>query len=550
MRKYSDSCPFAVRNLFARVFFLGLLCMFFFEWILFTDTAVAVQFSGVVVDSKGHPINKATVRLQGTSFSVLTDPAGNFRINIDKVVSSKYITAWKDGYYNGGQPVLAEGTEYSIILNPIHKGDNKKYAWIPSLYESLTDGKAEIKPCQQCHAELTEQWKNSTHGSSAVNPLFLAFFSGTDINGKKSSGPGYKVDFPNSNGNCSTCHVPAMALNNPFNSNPREARGVEREGVFCDLCHKIDEAGIDSSGGYPGTLSLRFNRPAEGHQLFYGQYDDVFPGDDSYHPLYKESRYCAPCHHGKFWNVLMYSEFEEWAQSAYAAKNVHCQDCHMPSDGITTRVAPEKEGSIERRPETIPSHVFNGIGDRALMTESIDLDVSVELKESDLIVVATVKNVKAGHHYPTGNPMRNMILLVEVSGENGRDLSLVSGDRVPVWGGIGSVEKGNYAGLPGKGFAKVLRDTISYPDGRVQRHFQPEYPAPHWRPVFIESDNRIPAYGADISRYGFGIPADMRGSIRVVAKLIFRKSYKNWMDAKGFEINDLELARKDLTVGR
>ncbi|MEI6259771.1 MAG: hypothetical protein WCR46_07695 [Deltaproteobacteria bacterium] len=184
------------------------------------------------------------------------------------------------------------------------------------------------------------------------------------------------------------------------------------------------------------------------------------------------------------------------------------------------------------------------------MTESIDLDVSVELKESDLIVVATVKNVKAGHHYPTGNPMRNMILLVEVSGENGRELSLVSGDRVPVWGGIGSVEKGNYAGLPGKGFAKVLRDTISYPDGRVQRHFQPEYPAPHWRPVFIESDNRIPAYGADISRYGFGIPADMRGSIRVVAKLIFRKSYKNWMDTKGFEINDLELARKSLTVGR
>ena len=330
MRKYADSGPFAVHNLFARVLFMGLLCMFFFEWILLTDAAIAIQFSGVVVDSKGHPINKATVRLQGTSFSVLTDPAGIFRINIDKVVSSKYITAWKDGCYNGGQSVLAEGTKYSIILNSIHKGDKRKYAWIPSLYESLTDGKAEIKPCQQCHAELTEQWKNSTHGSSAVNPLFLAFFSGTDINGKKSSGPGYKVDFQNSNGNCSTCHVPAMALNNPFNSDPREARGVEREGVFCDLCHKIDEAGIDSSGGYPGTLSLRFNRPAEGHQLFYGQFDDVFPGDDSYHPLYKESRYCAPCHHGKFWNVLMYSEFEEWAQSAYAAKNVHCQDCLCP----------------------------------------------------------------------------------------------------------------------------------------------------------------------------------------------------------------------------
>jgi len=550
MIKFGDSSTSAAHNVFAPVLFLSLFCMLFFEWILFTAFAVAIQFSGIVVDPQGHPISKATVRLQGTSSSALTGPTGHFKICIDNAVISKHITAWKNGYYNGGQSVSAEGTEYSIVLNPIHKGDNGKYAWLPSLYESLIDGQPEIKPCQQCHAELTDQWKNSTHGTSAINPLFLAFFSGIDINGKMSTGPGYKLDFPNSNGNCSTCHVPAMALNNPFNSDPREARGVEREGVFCDLCHKIDEARIDSTGGYPGTLSFRFNRPAEGHQLFYGQYDDVFPGDDSYHPLYKESRYCAPCHHGKFWNVLMYSEFEEWAESAYAAKNVHCQDCHMTHDGITTRFALEKEGSVNRSPETIPSHVFNGVGDRVLMTEAIDLDVQAELKESDLVVIATVKNVKAGHHYPTGNPMRNLILLVEVSGENGHDLPLISGDRVPVWGGIGSVEKGNYAGLPGKGFAKVLRDTISYSDGRGQRHFQPEYPAPHWRPVFIESDNRIPAYGADISRYGFGVPTDLCGSIHVTAKLIFRKSYKNWIDAKGFEINDLELARKSLTVGR
>lgn len=508
------------------------------------------EYSGVVIDPQGSPVNKAMVRLQGTSFSTLTDPTGSFKIGIDKAVGSKHITAWKEGYYNSGVPVSAEDTTYAVVVHPIPKGDNPKYAWVPSLSASLIDSQTEIKPCQQCHPELTEEWRRSTHGSSAMNPVFLSFFDGSDVDGKKGSGPGYKVDFPDSNGNCATCHVPAMALKNPFNSDPREARGVEREGVFCDLCHKIDEARIDKAGGYPGTLSFRFNRPAEGHQLFYGQYDDVFPGDDSYHPLYKESRYCAPCHNGKFWNVLMYSEFEEWAESTYAKRNIHCQDCHMVADGTKTRFAPEKEGGIERSPETIPSHVFNGVQDRALMTEAIDLDVQAVLKESSLVVTATVKNVKAGHHYPTGNPMRNMVLLVEVSGENGFPLPLVSGERVPVWGGIGPIEKGNYAGLPGKGFAKVLRDAIAYPDSNRQRHFQPEYPAPHWRPVVVESDNRIPANGADISRYEFDVPADLRGSARVTVTLIFRKSYKNWMDGKGFAINDLELARKSQTVGR
>lgn len=146
--------------------------------------------------------------------------------------------------------------------------------------------------------------------------------------------------------------------------------------------------------------------------------------------------------------------------------------------------------------------------------------------------------------------MRNMLLLVKASGENGYPLPLVSGTRVPDWGGIGPVEKGNYAGLPGKGFAKILRDTIAYPDSNRQRHFQPEYPAPHWRPVIVESDNRIPANGADISRYEFSIPADLHGSIQVTASLIFRRSFKKWMDNKGFAINDMDLAQKSQTVRR
>ena len=118
---------------------------------------------------------------------------------------------------------------------------------------------------------------------------------------------------------------------------------------------------------------------------------------------------------------------------------------------------------------------------------------------------------------------------------------MFQGERIPVWAGVGSEENGNFAGLPGKGFAKVLRDIILYPDKR-QRHFLNEYPAPHWRPVLIESDNRIPADGVDISSYQFEISKSLSGPIQVTAKLVFRRGYKQWMDAKRFALTDMVIA--------
>lgn len=376
----------------------------------------------------------------------------------------------------------------------------------------------------------------------------MAFFSGTDVNGKNDVVPGYKLDFPNSNGNCATCHVPALALDNPFNSDPNEAQGVAREGIFCDLCHKIDSVNIDKTGGKPGILSIQFQRPIDGHQIFYGPYEDVFPGDDSYHPLYEDSRYCAPCHNGKFWDVLAYSEFQEWAESSYAGKNIHCQNCHMKPNGIMTRFALEEEGGVLRDPATIPSHEFLGIKDIAFMSDAVELNTKADLEGDVLQVSVTIKNVNAGHHYPTGNPMRNMILLIDATVENGESLQMIKGERVPSWGGVGNPENGNYSDFPGKGFAKVLKDVLPYPDGRIRRHFQYEYPAPHWRPTIVESDNRIPADGSDISDYQFKLPKTLSGPIHITTRLIFRRAFKSWLEAKNFEMPDMEIARNNLVI--
>jgi hypothetical protein len=51
-------------------------------------------------------------------------------------------------------------------------------------------------------------------------------------------------------------------------------------------------------------------------------------------------------------------------------------------------------------------------------------------------------------------------LLVQASDGQGQALPLVAGPTVPAWGGVGDQTKGYYAGLPGKGFAKVLEERL------------------------------------------------------------------------------------------
>lgn len=517
---------------------------------VFLPELVALTYiSGIVIDIEGSPIYNALVSFQGETNIIRTDRYGRFKLSVEYHIQPNIITAGKFGYFNGATVFSENIKEYRIILKPILKEDNKEYEWLSSKSshsKKYRNNLNEAKPCEVCHPAVLKEWLQDAHSTSAANKVFLSFFNGTDQS-EKTCSPGYRLDFPKSNGNCASCHVPALALNAPFHADPNKVEGVAKEGIFCDFCHKISGVSVDQTGGRPGVMSYEFQRPDDGHQVFYGPYSDVYPGEDGYHPLYKKSHYCAPCHHGKFWDILVYSEFQEWLESSYRKRNIHCQDCHMPSLKNMTRFALENQGGVLRNPDTIPSHVNLGIQDEAFMKEAIDLSVQSFINKDALNISVTIKNTNAGHHYPTGNPMRNMILLVEVKDDRGYLLDMFHGERVPVWGGVGSVEKGNFSGLPGKGFAKVLKDAKLYPDKR-QKHFSSEYPAPHWRPTYIESDNRIPADGKDKSSYQFQIPKQVSWPISVSVRLIFRRTYKKWSDAKGLDIPDMVVAAYDTSI--
>lgn len=510
---------------------------------------------GTVVDANG-PVAGATVRVQTTTFATQTDSEGHFVLAVTGEGPFK-LTTWAEGYFCGG-PVEteADATGVELVLVAHSTEDNAAYEWLPSRYHV---GLGENQGCAECHSaegtELTftlpvDEWELDAHSHSATNARFLTMYLGTDINGNQSPltrygtsrdygrfplrpdpaqpyyGPGYKLDFPETMGNCAACHTPAAAVNASYSTDPTQLSGVEVEGVPCDFCHKIWDVQLDPASGLPypnmpGVLSYEFRRPHDGHQFFAGPLDDVAPGEDTYSALQTESAFCAPCHFGVFWDTVVYNSYGEWLASPYGdpVTGKTCQDCHMPSLGATHFALPE-QGGLARDPQTIFSHYMPGAADETLLQNTAELALAAERAEDLITVTVEVANSEAGHHIPTDSPLRQIFLVVSATDEQGTPLALENGPVLPDW--AGDLEK-----QPGVYFAKILQETWTeiMPSGA------------YWNPTRIMEDTRLPAFATHTSTYTFAAAGS--GPYTVEARLVFRRAFYDVMQQKGWDVPDI-----------
>jgi hypothetical protein len=191
-----------------------------------------------------------------------------------------------------------------------------------------------------------------------------------------------------------------------------------------------------------------------------------------------------------------------------------------------TNVAPGL-GGVERDPLTIPAHTFPGASSIELLQNAVTLTAEAARQGEQIVVDVTVLNDQTGHHVPTDSPLRQMLLLVVARDQEGRDLAQLDGPVLPDWAGIGDPQAGYYAGLPGKGYAKILMElwTELTPTGA------------YWNPTRLVSDNRLPAFGSDVSRFVFAAPAE--GPARLELRLFFRRAFKQLMDQKDWDVPDI-----------
>jgi hypothetical protein len=228
--------------------------------------------------------------------------------------------------------------------------------------------------------------------------------------------------------------------------------------------------------------------------------------------------------------ALIYSSYSEWLDSPYSdpETGMTCQDCHMPVSDANWFVFPER-GGLTRDYVQLHNHSMLGAVDETLLQNSVTMVSSAQRNSDQIEVQVSITNDQTGHHVPTDVPIRSMMLVVEALDANGEPLELLQGPMNPAY-------SGDYGGLPGRTFAKVLRDewTGEFPTGA------------YWRPVSVVDDTRLAALATDTTNYVFHAPAGVEITVNV--RLIFRRAFYELMQQKGWNDPDILMEHQTIQV--
>jgi hypothetical protein len=439
------------------------------------------------VDDEAGPVAGATIRMQGSPNRTKSDGAGRFRLRFR---DGRRITASLPDRLIAGAPAAAY---VELRLRPLPRSDHDDYDWVDPTPDQGKPGN-----CGNCHSEIYREWSGSGHARAAVGRRFRDLYEGTDANGRAGVSWGLLTEHPLGGSVCASCHAPTAE-----GEDLPELRGVAAKGVHCDYCHKIQDVGDGPLGLSHGRFNLRLLRPPPGTQLFFGPLDDVDRGEDSYSPLYRDSRYCASCHEGVVFGVPVYTTYSEWLLSPARRQGLHCQDCHMAPTGKMHNIAPGR-GGVERDPATLGNHRFFDGDQESMLRRCLRVSITLDRGPQGVEAVVTLQAEGVGHRVPTGYIDRQLLLIVEPFDAAGRSLAALEGPILPQSAGKALL------GRAGKLYAKQLRDDA----GRS--------PAPFWRTDGAEpQDTRLTPGQVEKATWFF--PAD-------VSKLRVRIVYRRFWD--------------------
>jgi hypothetical protein len=523
--------------------------------------------SGTVTATGGGAIAGARVRVQTClGEPIVTDLSGAFTI---AVPAGAIVAAAADGYYNGCWKaastdcvVAAPGASgLTIALDPLPADDDPAHVFRPPV------------TCKACHQEIYEQWTHSAMGVTNRNRWVDNLYNGTDIampmglpadplnppyfgflashvrrnpNGSAKTLPDGTPDFRF--GECANCHQPEYVGTSPTSTDFNRFSGADAHAVTCEFCHKIVDVDVSPDGirrpnlvvgehGSPAKTTM-LRSPTE-PWLVFGPFEDVtFDGGTemraAHRTIVRSSRLCAACHEDhadprdsnddfreRYDGPPSQTTYSEWAASDWAARGVQCQDCHMPLTGLDRFC---NQVAFTRDQSQVRSHEFPGTTPEFLRS-AVTLRAHSSAADDVLTVRVAITNSGAGHDVPTGVTIRNLILVVTPTTKDGTVLAQLpmgeeGGPRVPDWGGAGSAGGGNFAGLPGKGYARVLDD-----ENLVENVLFTE--------ALYEFDTRIAAGATDASTYRFSLPKDWaKRDVRIATALWYRRAFKPLADQR------------------
>lgn len=502
----------------------------------------------------GTPIAGARVHLVADASVVAVSGAdGSFTLPISPVglveiaASVPYSRSAPVNYLIDGAFVTDGETGVNLRMEILPATDNPTYKPASAGY------------CGGCHVSMYPLWQGSNHADTAKNRWVLDLFSGTGTAGGKAGYVFRDTHDAGETGFCATCHAPMADVFNPGGTMLDEVTDeVALEGVNCVSCHQmdsVDEGNLDALH-LLGKSTYRFpdGTTAATSNFVWGPLTDATYGGMkvSHSTLHSTSLVCASCHQYKNpeTGAPGQNTYREWAASSFAVPGPGlrtCQSCHMPAAtdaaGLCIISPPDRPADQRRR------HVFVG-STPDMLQNNVALTVTASEIPGRVRVEASVNNFGAGHSFPTGVSIRNAILVVRAT-LNGQPLAQVAGPTVPFWGSddVPGDQPGDLAGLPGKGFAKIL-------EGRINGQ------GPTVRPVLfidaegVTSDTLIPSGATDVSAYEFELPPGVApGSVVAVeTQLVYRRTFralavtKGWTDSAHDGPIEIEVASQEVEV--
>ena len=182
------------------------------------------------------------------------------------------------------------------------------------------------KSCKNCHETHYEEWSRSMHAYSMKDPIFIQGWLKE------------QEDHPETGERfCIQCHSPTAFVTGEYFNNIGSSSYLSpiiSEGISCDFCHSVTNLSstIHTPDNVAAVAEYHIN---PGENIKYGSIEDPQNNtyhDSQYHPIFKRSEFCLPCHNMTVRNVEAEMTFTEWRRipgNDMGDLN-SCQSCHMP----------------------------------------------------------------------------------------------------------------------------------------------------------------------------------------------------------------------------
>ena len=408
------------------------------------------------------------------------------------------------------------------------------------------------KRCGVCHTDAHAQWRQSAHGNAFREPFYQKNVK--DLQTQKG------IEFTR---HCESCHNPAALFTGALTKNSHVKRPFDDEGVSCIACHSIQSANGRGIGGYVmGEPALLVKE--DGTRLLAGVSDQQILDDIPSHrrammrPLLKTPEFCGACHKSqvprelndyKFLRAFMVAD--ELQQSSFSKESPHpfyirdketCNSCHMKREPAPLFDVSAKKGTlVSHRWATANTAIPTfykwpdqlSAVNKFLENDALGIDIfalrrkipgaateefiapvnrnSFKITGGDRItaeVVITNKNI--GHSFPP--ELRDFYeAYVEfiVSNDAGKAL---------YWSGF--INRDGYLDEAAHNYKTYLvKADGTYND---KHHI--------WRTRVFAQNNQINSGRSDVARYQFQVPQNVAGTLRLTARVRYRRFTRVFSD--------------------